>query len=135
MGTSSIAGKGPAPLFASYATPKHGLAGFFDSLRIELANSGVAVTVAYPDLVGTEFFANLHTGDGHQAGARSAQVWRVEKMMPAETCERLILRGAALRKREVLTSARGKLLASGMTLAAGIIDRIAKRIVGWDEDG
>jgi NAD(P)-dependent dehydrogenase (short-subunit alcohol dehydrogenase family) len=130
---SSIAGKGPAPLFTSYAAAKHAVAGFYDSLRIELAGTGVSVTVAYPDLVATEFFAQLGRTEVNPLADDSVPDWCTERLMSAEKCAGLILRGAARRRREVLTSARGRALAPGMRLAAGIVDRVAKGIVGWDE--
>jgi NAD(P)-dependent dehydrogenase (short-subunit alcohol dehydrogenase family) len=53
VGISSLTGKAGVPTRSGYAASKHAMAGFFDSLRIELAGSGVSVTMAYPGFVAT----------------------------------------------------------------------------------
>jgi short-subunit dehydrogenase len=45
---SSVAGLAPVPYGAVYATTKHGVIGFSDSLRAELAGSGVSVSTVCP---------------------------------------------------------------------------------------
>ena len=48
VGVSSLAGRTGVPTRTGDAASKHAMAGFFDSLRIELADDGVSVTMAYP---------------------------------------------------------------------------------------
>ena len=48
VGVSSLTGKTGVPTRSGYAATKHAMAGFFDSLRIELADYGVSVTMVYP---------------------------------------------------------------------------------------
>ncbi len=124
VGVSSIGGKAPVPLSTSYAASKHGMGGFFDSLRIELANDGVSVTVVYPDFVVTEFAANIVMADGERAGEEAARAFYSDKTMTAETCARIILDAAARRKREVTTSARGRLVGLVKVIAPGLLDRL-----------
>jgi short-subunit dehydrogenase len=45
VGVSSLTGKTGVPTRSGYAASKHAMAGFFDSLRIELADDGVSVTI------------------------------------------------------------------------------------------
>ena len=45
VGVSSLRGKFPSATADGYGASKHAMAGFFDSLRIEIANSGVSVTM------------------------------------------------------------------------------------------
>ena len=128
VGVSSIGGKGPVPLHTSYAASKHAMVGFFDTLRIELADAGVSVTMVYPDFVVTEFAANIIMEDGQRAGEEAARAFYTDKMMTAGTCARIILRAAARRKREVITSTRGKLGQWVMLIAPGILDSL---MVKW----
>jgi short-subunit dehydrogenase len=44
------------------------MAGFFDSLRIELTGSGVTVTMVYPGFVATEIRERAFGGDGRPLG-------------------------------------------------------------------
>ena len=48
VAVSSLTGRNGVPTRTLYAGTKHAMAGFFDSLRIELKRDGVSVTVIYP---------------------------------------------------------------------------------------
>lgn len=62
--TTSIVGKIGTPLRSSYAASKHALHGFFDSLRAEIYNDKIAVTLICPGYVRTNVSMNALTGDG-----------------------------------------------------------------------
>lgn len=62
--TTSIVGKIGTPLRSSYAASKHALHGFFDSLRAELYQNNIAVTLVCPGFVNTNVSLNALTGDG-----------------------------------------------------------------------
>jgi short-subunit dehydrogenase len=53
VAVSSIAGFGGLPMSAAYSASKAGMTNFFESLRIDLRGSGVAVTVIHPGFVRT----------------------------------------------------------------------------------
>jgi short-subunit dehydrogenase len=53
VAVASLAGLTGVPERSGYAASKHAMIGFFDSLRIELAGSGVDVSVIAPDFVVT----------------------------------------------------------------------------------
>lgn len=61
---SSIMGKLGTPLRSAYAASKHALHGFFDSLRAELYNDHIAVTIICPGYVNTNVSKNALTADG-----------------------------------------------------------------------
>ena len=61
---SSVVGKIGTPLRSSYSGSKHALHGFFDSLRAELYDDNIAVTLICPGFVNTNVSLNALTGDG-----------------------------------------------------------------------
>jgi short-subunit dehydrogenase len=61
---TSIVGKIGTPLRSSYAASKHALHGFFDSLRAEVHQNNIKVTIACPGFVQTNISINALTGDG-----------------------------------------------------------------------
>lgn len=62
----SIAGRMPLPGMAAYTASKHGLAGFLDTIRIELEESGSSVTLSQvnPGAVDTPLWSNLESSTG-----------------------------------------------------------------------
>ncbi|MDG1245777.1 MAG: SDR family oxidoreductase [Polaribacter sp.] len=62
--TTSIVGKIGTPLRSSYAASKHALHGFFDSLRAEVYEDQISVTLVCPGFVTTNVSKNALTGDG-----------------------------------------------------------------------
>jgi short-subunit dehydrogenase len=85
--TTSIVGKIGTPLRSSYAASKHALHGFFDSLRAEVYNDNIAVTLVCPGFVSTNISMNALTGDGtsqqkmDSATANGIQPDRFAKLM------------------------------------------------------
>jgi short-subunit dehydrogenase len=61
---TSVVGKIGTPLRSSYAASKHALHGFFDSLRAEVHQDNIVVTLICPGFVNTEISMNALTGDG-----------------------------------------------------------------------
>ena len=65
---ASLAGLTGVPERSAYAGSKHAMIGFFDSLRIELAGSGVDVSVIAPDFVVSEIHKRAIGPDGEPLG-------------------------------------------------------------------
>ena len=61
---SSLVGKFGSPMRSGYAGSKHALHGFFDSLRAELFDKGIRVTLICPGFVHTPLPHRALTGDG-----------------------------------------------------------------------
>ncbi len=123
---SSLAGLTGVPTRTGYAASKHALHGFFDSLRIELAGTGVTVTLVCPDFVRTEIHRRAYGPNGEPLGESPMVESRIQS---AEACARAILRAARSRKRLVLLSWRGRLGRWVRLVAPGLIDRLAARAV------
>jgi short-subunit dehydrogenase len=78
---SSLVGKFGTPLRSSYAASKHALHGWFDSLRAEVHDDGIGVTLACPGFVKTNVSSNALYPDGTPLGPEAK-----EKGIPPEQC-------------------------------------------------
>jgi short-subunit dehydrogenase len=126
VGISSLAGRTGVPTRSGYAASKHAMTGFFDTLRIELADSGVSVTMIYPGFVSTGIRENASGPDG-----KPIQVSPVKEgeVMSVEECARITLKAITARKREVVMTGRGRIGLFLKLVAPGLIDRIARRAI------
>jgi len=66
VAVGSIAGRMPLPGMSAYSASKHGLAGFLDTIRIELEEGGSSVTLSQvnPGAVDTPLWNNLESSTG-----------------------------------------------------------------------
>jgi short-subunit dehydrogenase len=95
---SSLLGKIGAPTRAAYSASKHAIIGFCDSLRAEVYEHGIAVTVVCPGFVRTSASVNALTSNGTPHGKMDDDI---RHGMPSEVCARKILQAIKSRKREV----------------------------------
>ena len=65
---SSLMGKFGAPMRSTYAAAKHGLHGFFDTLRAELFDDNIQVLMVCPGFIHTNISLNAVTADGSKQG-------------------------------------------------------------------
>ena len=126
VGISSLAGRTGVPTRTGYAASKHAMTGFFDSLRIELAGSGVSVTMIYPGFVSTGIRENATGPDGQPILVSPV---REGEVMTVEDCVRRIVRAIERREREVVMTARGRMGLWLKLVAPGLVDRIARRAI------
>lgn len=59
--TSSMYGFISAPRMGAYVTSKYAITGFGETLRTELADEGIGVTLIFPTVVGTQHFSNSNS--------------------------------------------------------------------------
>lgn len=97
---SSLQGKTGFPTYSAYAATKHAMQGFFDSLRIELVDSGVAVLVVSPGAVATEIHTRRVGADGAVLPTKRRTAKR--GVMAAAECARRIVRALERRDRELV---------------------------------
>jgi short-subunit dehydrogenase len=126
VAVASLAGLTGVPTRTGYAASKHALIGFCDSLRIELQDEGVDVTVVAPDFVVSEIHRRALGPDGRPLGDSPMQESRI---MSTEDCAQMILRAMEGRKRMVVGSLRGQFGRWARLLAPGVVDRIARRAI------
>ena len=123
---ASMAGLTGVPERTGYAASKHAMVGFFESLRIELAGSGVDVCIVAPDFVVSEIHRRATGADGQPLGHTPMQEAHI---MTAAACARLIVRAMHRRQRLLLTSARGRLARWARLLVPRLVDRMAARAI------
>jgi short-subunit dehydrogenase len=126
VAVSSLAGLNGVPLRTAYAATKHAQMGFFDSLRIELRDTGVSVTVIAPYFVQSEIRKRSPGPDG-----RTVEAYTVKEaeIMSAEECARLMVRAMEKRERMLVMSLKGKLGRWAKLLAPRFVDRMAAEAV------
>lgn len=126
VAVASIAGLTGVPERTGYAASKHAMVGFFESLRIELADSGIDVTIVAPDFVVSEMHRRATGPDGRPLGETPMQEARI---MTAAQCAHLIAGAMHRRQRLLITSARGRLVRWARLLLPRRVDALAARAI------
>lgn len=124
VAVSSLTGKNGVPTRTLYSGTKHAMAGFFDSLRIELKDDGVSVTVVYPGFVATDIAERALGPNGKPLGTRPVVK---NAIMSVEECAQLTIDAAARRKREIIMTRRARIGMIVKALWPGLVDRVAER--------
>jgi NAD(P)-dependent dehydrogenase (short-subunit alcohol dehydrogenase family) len=115
---SSVSGFAPLVHRTAYAASKHGVHGYFESLRLELAEAGVSVTIVAPSFVATgiesraAYRAQGPDGDWSTTG---------ELLSPQEVAHALVA-GMAARRALVLPSRTAR--------AAWVVNRVSPGLYG-----
>jgi dehydrogenase/reductase SDR family member 7B len=120
--TSSVMGKLGTPYRTAYAASKHALHGFFDSLRAELWDQGIRVTMVCPGFVRTNISINALKGDGSTFGGMDAAQ---DAGMDPEDCAKKIVRAIEAERNEVYMGGKEIL---GVYLQRFVPDLFAKII-------
>jgi NAD(P)-dependent dehydrogenase (short-subunit alcohol dehydrogenase family) len=126
VAVASIAGLTGVPERTGYAASKHAMVGFFESLRIELQDSGVDVTIVAPDFVVSEIHRRATGADGRPLGQTPMQEGRI---MTAARCAQLTAAAMRRRQRLLITSARGRLGRWARLVAPRLVDGAALRAI------
>lgn len=100
LGTSSITGKFGSPLRTVYSAAKHGLIGFYDSLRAEVWKHNIQVTVGIPGFVRTDISLHALTGSGE---AQNRMDKNQDKGISPRQCAAEIMKGVEKGKYWVYT--------------------------------
>lgn len=95
---SSLTGKFGTRLRSAYAASKHALHGYFDSLRSEVYDKNIAVTIVCPGFIKTKVSINAVTGDGSPQGTMDSGQ---DNGLSAGECAEKILKAIKDKKEEV----------------------------------
>src|SRR5262249_35202511 len=101
---SSLFGLITPPGQTAYCASKFAVRGFSESLRHELANTRIGVTVAHPGGVATSIAKNarLPAGVSDEEVAKKRKYFESVLTMPPETAGEIIVRGVQQRKPRIL---------------------------------
>jgi dehydrogenase/reductase SDR family member 7B len=96
---SSVAGKAGVPLRTAYCAAKHGLIGYADALRAEMAGQGVRILVVAPGSVRTNVSRNALNADGSVRGVSDTAI---DEGIDPDVCAGMIWDAVASGKREIV---------------------------------
>ncbi|XP_026285773.1 dehydrogenase/reductase SDR family protein 7-like isoform X2 [Frankliniella occidentalis] len=108
VAVSSIQGRVAIPFRSAYSASKHALQAFFDSMRPEIAQHNVHVTVVSPGYVQTQLSINAVTGSGQKYGVMDETT---AGGYPPEYVAQQILNSVVLQEKEVVIATTGPCLA------------------------
>ena len=131
VGISSLTGKAGVPTRTAYAASKHAMQGFFDSLRIELRDSGTDVLVVSPGYVETPIREKALGPDAEPRGESPEE--RDLDAMSLEACTERIMDAIHGREREVIMTLKGKLGQWMKLIAPDLLDAVAADAVQYDD--
>jgi short-subunit dehydrogenase len=94
---SSLTGKWGFYLRSAYSASKHALHGFFDSLRMEVEDEGIQVTLVTPGFIATEISKHALDKSGNPTGEMDNNQ---AQGISSEECANQILAGISAGKRE-----------------------------------
>lgn len=95
---SSVVGKLGTAIRTSYAASKHALHGYFDSLRAELHDTGISVSIVCPGYIRTQVSVNAVGPDGSAYGRMDVNQ---ERGMDPDVFARKAVRALVRRKPEI----------------------------------
>jgi dehydrogenase/reductase SDR family protein 7B len=95
--TSSLLGKWGFPLRSSYSASKHALHGYYESMRMELEQQGIFITLVTPGFVATEISLNSFNEKGNRTNEMDNNQ---ATGLSAVDCAMKILQGVSDQKKE-----------------------------------
>lgn len=108
------------PLLGIYCATKHGVKGFTEALRLELAheNAPVSVTLIKPAVINTPFYRNARTHLGKRPKPGPPPIY------PPEVVAETIAKAAETPLRDVFAGSVGVGFKAGEFFAPGLLDKI-----------
>lgn len=126
---SSVSGFSPLLYRTAYAASKHALHGFFESLRAELADEGVSVTMICPSFVET----GIERRAAHHGSGISGTWTTTGKVMSPDRLADSIYRSVDRRARLVLPSVTSRLAYGFSRLSPALYERLMRQRIGRGE--
>ena len=128
---SSVSGFAPLVHRTAYAASKHGLHGYFESLRLELGASGVSVTIVAPSFVATGIEARA----AFRAPGRDGDWSTTGEVLSAQEVAQALVAGMAARRGLVLPSRTARAAWVLHRASPGLYGRVMSRRILGDRAG
>lgn len=122
VNVSSVVGKRALPMTGAYAASKYALQGLSDALRVELAGTGVRVSVICPGYTATEFGDRVIDYGVARSRPRGG-------VMSAEEVAEAIFECARKPRREIVLTGKGRLVVLLQRFAPAVADWVIGRAV------
>jgi len=121
---TSLMGLFSSPLRSGYCGAKHALHGFFESLRAEVHQAGIGITMVCPGFIRTDISLNAVVGDGSKQGTMDE---KTGKGLTPEACATQLVKAAHKGKAQVLIG-RSELLGAYLKrFFPGLLRRIVRK--------
>ncbi|MGQ1891821.1 SDR family oxidoreductase [Thermophagus sp. OGC60D27] len=122
---SSITGKFGFPWRTAYSAAKHAIQGFFESLRAELKEDNIKVTIVSPGRIKTNISLNAITQDG--VSYNKMDSGQAGGMSPRQ-CAKKIVKAVRNERKEVLVGNRELLMVYIRRFLPGLYHRLVTKI-------
>lgn len=117
---ASVAAKHGVPYLGAYSASKAALVALSQSLRAELAKSGISIMIVYPGYTQTDFFKNeKKVGGAHRPAGPYA---------PARKVARAIIKAIESERLDLVLSFGGNALKFSQSLMPWLVERTMQRI-------
>ena len=132
VGIISVAGFVGLPGRTGYAASKFAVRGFLNTLRVENLKKGLHVLVAAPGFTASNIRKTALVADGNQQGESPREE---SKMMSAEECAAIIVKGIRKWKREIImTLVEGKISVFLSKWWPSLLDKLAYNHMAKEPD-
>lgn len=121
---SSVTGKIGTPYRSAYSASKHALHGFYDTLRAELEDQGISVSIVCPGYIRTNLSINALKGDGSKNNTMNDVI---KNGLDAGVLAQKLLRQVAKRKEEFYIGGKEILAIYIKRFFPGMLSKIIKR--------
>ena len=116
----------------AYAASKHAVRGYFDSLRAELAEHGVGVSIVCPGYVKTEISQSAMRGDGNTFGSVDHNIARG---IPASRAANALVSGVRRGRDEVYVGGKEIAAIYLKRWVPGLVARIVRGMPEAEPEG
>lgn len=123
INVSSVAGKRSFERMSAYCASKAALVGFTESLYYELVDKGIKVVCICPPAIDTPFFDNAGYHDFRETHKGLS-------LLPPQQVAKTILKALHSKKREVVISARAKVINTIHAVSPELMEGITKVLTG-----